>query len=633
MLHLMRQSTNSIILKVLLFGLLVMAMLGFVFMDVNSILSSALSRQNIVTYKGGKITMPEFNYKLGDALRQQNLSEADAYRFGLVQQLLQGEIDKVIITKAARDAGLVISDIHAASQINGIIAPLLEQGASKKEALDFVLRQSGTNEAGFLQMIKQHLSKQMLSAVVLSSAKPNEQLIHDIAIHDNEQRKGKYISLNFSDVAKVKKPTKEELKDYYSEVAYNYQTPEYRDFSVLVINKETLGINVSLADSQVKQAYEDNIEKFITPDSRDIAQALAKDESTATKIYEEVKAGKSLKEIAEIHQVKFIESMNFTKDALPKELSDASFSADKAGVLEPIQSPLGWHILKLEKITKGKTTSYKDAKKELKAQLEQESVLESLYEVANQIDDAVASGASLEEISKDNNIKTISFKQLTADTEETKKNVPIFKEVVTTAFELQEGEASNLLETANGDFVLVEVSSVTPAHAKPLADIKQQLETQWVKQKQLRLLSEKAADTLGTVTDVASLKKVAKTLGKKVKSTGFVGRYPAKDKKSDSVSIPMRRSLFSLTSNFPSSTVNGGSETIHILVLEETKLPAYKDISKEKKDSIKNALAREYQEDVFSEYRERLLDKYRVKINYKLLERMYDDAMTRAEEG
>jgi len=633
MLHSMREGAKSNVIKFALFGLLMLAMTGLVFMDVTGTISRGFGRNNLVTYKGGRITAPEFSRRLNEITRQQKISEADAYRFGLAQQVLNGEIDKIIITRAAKDIGLEISDNQAAIQVNGIIEPLLEQGASKREALDFVLRQSGTNEAGLLEMIKQHLSKQMLVATILSNAHAPEKAIEDVATYASEKRSGKYITLTFSDIANIEKPSQEELEKFYNEVSSGYQTPEYRDFSVLVIDKDSLGINVDLSEEQIKKAYEDNIGNFIYPENRDISQTLAKDEATAKKVYDEVKAGEKLEDVAKKYELKFIETTSFTKDALPPELAEASFTAKELGLIAPIQSPLGWHILNLEKIIPSKTISYEEAKKNLKSQLEQESILNSLYETANQVDDAVAGGASLKSIAETHNLKAIDFKNVTATGKDNSKKVPIFDKVLETAFTLNQGEVSNLLESTEGAFVLVETSSVTPAQTKNLKDVKEQVQTQWLKQKQLRALSEKAASVLDKLKGGESLEKVAKSLNKEIKNTGLINRYPDKNVKDDKTNANMRKTLFSLNAVNSMAPVNSGNESLSILVFEKSKLPEFKDIPQASKDSIKNGVENEYREDIFAEYREKLLKKYGVKINYKVLERMYDDALSRNDEA
>jgi len=638
MLHLMRKGAQSYVIKFVLFGLLMLAMTGLVFMDVSGVVRNNIGKGPLVSYKGGKISASEFSETLRQTLRQQKMSEADAYRYGVVQQLLDNEINKVLFLKAASDMGIKVGDKDAALQVKGIIQPLIEQGASEKEALDYVLRNSNVSQAQFLEMIKQHISTQMLLSVILSNSVPSDDLMRDLTIFENQERSGSYFTLTFTDLPKVSSPSDTDLEDYYKTISSNYALPEYRDFSVAIIDKSALGEDLKISDEKVKSYYDENIDRFTTPETREIEQVMFKDKATAEKFADELKSKKDFKEVADKNGAKYVEAKPYSKNALPPALADVAFAAAKGDVTAPAQSPIGWHVMYVKDVTPEKVSSFESVEKDLKKDLEHETLAEHLYELANQIDDEIAGGASFEDVVKNNKLQVKSYKGVTVDGHDASgkdiadQGISTIKAIVKSIYELDEGETSHLTELPDNSFLMAKVDVVTPSIIRPFKDVKAEVAKQWTKQQNLKSLSEKASKAMQRINGGENFANVAKSLNLSVSSTGMIKRYPLKDKASDPINVSLRNSLFSLTKG-ASTMVNGGNETLFILKLDSTKEPEFSKITQAEKDRVKKMIDSDYRDDAIEEMRTRLIKKYNVKVNNKMLGKMYEDAASREESA
>ena len=73
---------------------------------------------------------------------------------------------------------------------------------------------------------------------------------------------------------------------------------------------------------------------------------------------------------------------------------------------EPVKTPLGWHILRVVKIEAPVTQTYEQARPKLEAELSREEAEDRIYKIANRVDDALASGASLEDVAAKFGLKT-----------------------------------------------------------------------------------------------------------------------------------------------------------------------------------------------------------------------------------
>src|SRR6202008_4644055 len=64
---------------------------------------------------------------------------------------------------------------------------------------------------------------------------------------------------------------------------------------------------------------------------------------------------------------------------------------------EPVKTSLGWHILRVVKIEQPVTQSFEQAKDKLEADLAHQEAIDRIYKVANQVDDSLAGGATIDD--------------------------------------------------------------------------------------------------------------------------------------------------------------------------------------------------------------------------------------------
>lgn len=634
MLKQMREGAKSKLLKFTLFGLLIMAMGGLAIMDIGGTLRRGIG-SNIAEYKGGKISVIEFNRSLREVLHQQRISEVDAYKMGFPSQILQRDINKILMSKAAQDIGLRMDDKQAALQVKEIISPLVDQGLSEKEALDHVLMNSNMSERQFLETIKTHISTQKLAAIILGNAFPDPNTEADLVRYENETRNGKYFTISFEDIAKVPAPSTETLKEYYGKITGEYVIPEYRDISFFTLSKTSVETQQDdISEEKLKEAYEENIENFATPETREIAQIITKSKDIADTIFKDAKSENNLEETSKKFEAQYIKPNKFNKNTIAQELSEQIFSAEQGAVLEPIETPLGWHVVMITKITPQEVASFEKVKDVLKKELQQEALSEALYKIADKIDDAVAGGSTLQEIAKEHNFDTKNLSNIKSDgkNKEGKKISSVSDKTLSIAFTLDEGATSNLIEEADGSFTLIKADKVIPSANIPFEEVKSEIEKRWITKEKVKLLSEKASEIIEKIKTPEDFTNTANKMGKTIKETGYIKRTPAKDDK-DSINVNVRDTLFSISKKGSTATANGGSEALYIVNLAGNKIPAYKDISEKDKEAANKALKKEAQEDMFEQYMSSLMSKYKAKINHGVLDHLYQQALSQAESS
>lgn len=154
-----------------------------------------------------------------------------------------------------------------------------------------------------------------------------------------------------------------------------------------------------------------------------------------------------------------------------------------------------------------------------------ENAAEELYALANKAEDALAGGASLEEISKNLDLKIQKIEKIEASAAPT--SVPDADNFVRLAFATGQGEISPLTLTADQKaYYAVRVDTVTPVAEQPLEKIRDKLIAAWKVEELERLMrtkAEKIAERLSKgekLSAIAAAEKLTVTRSKPIQKNG-----------------------------------------------------------------------------------------------------------------
>lgn len=168
MLNSLRDGTKSGFLKFILIGFMVFAVGGLVLTDVGGFFRTNISANTIAEGKNIEISTVQFDRTVRRILAQQNIPVTDAYQFGIIQQILQGEIQASLLTNAARKNGIAVSDQDVLTAIDTLVTPLASNSAAKKEVLSNILRSQGISEPEFIQTLREELTRNSFSQSVMA---------------------------------------------------------------------------------------------------------------------------------------------------------------------------------------------------------------------------------------------------------------------------------------------------------------------------------------------------------------------------------------------------------------------------------------------------------------------------------
>lgn len=634
MLNAMRNGAHSKIIKFILFSFLVLAVGGMALMDVGGFFRGGVG-MNVVAKAGNEsITSVSFDNTVRRTLAQQGLPAQEAYKFGLVDQILQNEIGQRLMTQAGFDLGIYVGDDIVTQQINQLIAPAAKSqpGVSKKQLLQTMLRNQGMTEADFIAAIRRSMMNTVLQTTIQSAALPMpRQEALNIYTSRNETRTLDALIIPHDSVKDIEPAQEEVLTAFYEAAkASRYSIPETRSFTIAVVNEDNAKSAVTISDDELQAAY--NRAKSTTysrPERRLVQQAVLTTKDEADKVVAALEGDKAaLKDAVKTvtgKEIAYLGEQTYEEKGLIESVAGDTFAADVDAPVGPIQTPLGYHILIVKKILPPEQESFESVRESIRKDLMQSRQLDAVTEAANTIDDRLAGGEDLAVIAKETGMKTTTIGPIrndgsTPDNHEGLKGFEADREyILQTVFDLNEGEVAPVLELGDGRYAAIRLDSVQERNFKPYESVKAELAKNWIADQKAAANTTRAN---ALQQDIASGKKtladVAKELSLKTESITIKRGGDAPEK----IGEAARNALFEPTQGESAATEIPNGYVV--AVVKSITLPdASKITDADLKPIITESLSLQRSEMVQS-YMQATQKDLGVRINRSLLESIYN---------
>lgn len=476
-----------------------------------------------------------FNRQLQQIERQtgQRPEPEQALRYGIHLRALEDVVQRAVIDNAVQQYGIVVGD----NEIRAAIARKPEffgtSGAFDPILYKNRLQSARIPEADYVADIRREIaSGQLLGAIHTKDLSPKT-VRDDIFKMEGEKRVVETVYIPDTIIATVPKPTPEQLNIYFEANKLKFQIPEYRAFSYVLMTVDDVMDQVKVTPEQVKQEYDARQAEFGAPEKRDVDQAMADSEDKAKKIIAAAQGGKSLEDATKEvtgNADGVIKLGSILKKDLPAgALADGVFAAPQGLDPNPIKSPLGWHVVRINKIDAGKVTSFDEVKDKLAQDAKAQAAPELLIKLVNDFARVLNKTQSMKTAAEELQIKVKTYDNVDARGQDASgKQVvigPAAAELVQAAFTTRESSESDLLETPKGEDFVVRTDRVTPARIPALSEVEGKVTEAWQVEERRKLSDAKAKEALDRASAGGDLAAVAKELSVQVETSKAVTRY------------------------------------------------------------------------------------------------------------
>jgi peptidyl-prolyl cis-trans isomerase D len=524
MLQAIRSKAGSVVVK----GLFALLIVTFGIWGIGDIFRNRAPDTSVATVGGQSIDASALQSAMQPALERlssQLGSPVDlqqAKTMGVVDEVLDQQIEQSLVDQETERLRLDVSDDVIRNAITQDPMFKGQNGVFDRGAFDALLAANHLTEGQYVERMRREIPRNDLIAAVTASAAAPQPMVDRLYRYRNEKRVAAIVALPDAGAGDVGQPTDAELTKFYDAHQDLFRAPEYRGFTMASLTPSELAEKIEIPEAKLKSAYQQRQDEFALPERRDVQQILVSSEDKAKAAEAALAAGKAWDAVATTiagQDPQTIDLGLMKREELPEALANAAFALPLDKPSAPVQSPLGWHILRVVRIEPPKTQSFDEAKAKLRADVAHDEAVDQLYTVANHVDDALAGGASLGEAAAKFGLK----KTVVATVDEKGQDrdgkpvaLPVSPAtVLKLAFATDQERTSRVTETPDGAIFVLQMTKIVPPSVRPLAEVKDKAIAGWQAQKRRDVVAKEAAALAVAVKPGAPISAVAATKGLK----------------------------------------------------------------------------------------------------------------------
>ncbi|AHE55226.1 peptidylprolyl isomerase [Sphingomonas sanxanigenens] len=472
-----------------------------------------------------------------DAERRRNptLDMAGLIAAGGFEQVLDGLIAERAVDLFGREQGLRASKKLVDGEIASIPAFQGATGKFDQQTFLRLLRENNLTEDQLRDQIQRQLVGRHLMVPVSAAAKAPRQLALPYASLLLEQREGTLAAIPAQAMDRGADPTAAELDQFYKRNLRRFTVPERRVIRFAPFGPATLP-KVAPTEAEVAKAFADRKAEFAARETRTLTQVILPTREAALALAQKVRGGAAIADAAravglEASNTGAIEKAMFAEASAPA-VANAAFSAAREAVTDPVQSPLGWHVVRVDAITAVPARTLDQVRPELTAAIDASKTQAAIAALQTKIQDAIDEGATFDEIVAANKLGVTTTPAVTATGADPDKPdmapPPQMAEVLRPAFDAEADDDPAVVPVgppAQQSFALMDVVRILPPAPRPLTDprMKEAVTADFIADRQSKAARAVALAVIAKVSKGMALDQALREVGRPLPPTQPIG--------------------------------------------------------------------------------------------------------------
>lgn len=425
-------------------------------------------------------------------VRQQNPEATYSTIAADFEALLSSLVDGKTLQAFADKFGFSLSKRLVDAEIANIPGTRGLNGQFSDDSYRAFLAQQRITDAQVRDVLASGLLQRLLMTPAVTNARMPVGVARPYASMLLEARQGEVAIIPVTAFSAGLNPNDQQLQQYYSANRNRYMVPEQRVLRLARLGPEMVA-NVAATDQEIASAYRANQAQYAAKDLRTLSQAVVPDRVAADAIAARAKGGANLAAAAApaglaAGDVTVGEQTRQQFTSLAGEaVAAATFAAAEGAVVGPVQSDLGWHVVKVESIRRESGRSLEQARGEIAARLTAEKRKNALTDILTRVEDQIAEGANLSEAAASVKVPVTETPLVTSAG--TSRSDPGFRLPAEYAAALRSGfeltaDDEPVVETLPNDtgFVVVAPGRIVAAAPAPFAEVRDRVRTDWTTQ-------------------------------------------------------------------------------------------------------------------------------------------------------
>ena len=418
-----------------------------------------------------------------------NVSTGEALQAGLLGEVAGMLAQEVVFHAEANRLGLTVTREMQRREVAAEPTFKDETGAFSQTRFLSVLANAGLSEADYLQRIESALRREQIVGAVADGVRQPQIVARALTAYELERRSARLVSVAV-DTDTVSDPDGAALASWYDDVKSRYDAPMLRTARIGSLTPQMFASAIEVSDAEIADAYADRIDEFTTPERRRVRQMVFEDAASADTARDRVAGGEDFEAVAADMLGWTGDDTNLglvTRRDLDGAVGEAVFAAETGAIASPAESVFGVHLLVVDEIQEGGETSLADVSDTIRATLQSEAATDMIYEKVNQIEDRIASGATLDEAMAEVSGRLVTIADIDRRGNDIDGN-PIAGEaadlaqdsvVLETIWSSDIDEQSVIQEGADDLFFIVEVTAETDPRERSLDEVRTRAIADW----------------------------------------------------------------------------------------------------------------------------------------------------------
>lgn len=462
-------------------------------------------------------TLRMYQARLGNALTPEVLE-----RLNLKETVLDQMINDYILNQEAERLGVEVSDEELQEAIKTNPA-FQHNGQFDLSSYKRLLQYQRMTPAEFEQQQRQALFHQRVYALITEGVVVSPQEVEALYKYRNDTFDLHYLTVEAKSFAGEIQVSDEEAVAYYDANKEAYKVPPKAVLDMLEFPVENYLGEVEVSLDEAREYYDSHKQEFteeakvhgrhilirVPPDADQATIDLKREQ--AQKIYDEIKAGKDFAELAKKHSED--PGTNFLggdfglvpRDSLPGPMGEALYSMKPGEVRGPVQTSLGFHVLRLEAKSEEKLASFEEVSASLIDQMK--------HQRAQTLANDAAADAHMElfeqgitDLADYAKAKGLKLRQVGPIAENEDIGIAGSEEMVRQSFLLPQGEIGDVAAVEDG-FVIPMVREKIPARIPEFSEVKDRVLAEMKAARSLQKARDRAEELAGKdVSDLNAMK-------------------------------------------------------------------------------------------------------------------------------
>lgn len=483
--------------------LFLLAIIGsFALSDVSSLKTSnfGLGSDTLAKVGGEEVTDRDAGDAMGQLLnraRQQNPAATYQDLAGEYEPVLESLVQRAALGAFAAKNGFVLSPRLLGAEIAKIPATRGFDGKFSDAKYQEFLSQQRLTDAQLRRLLGAELTQRLLLTPASANARFAVGMSQPYASMLLEERQGELALIPVGAFSAGLKPTDAQVATFYAANKAHYTVPEQRVLRIARFGPTEASAAAAPSEAEIASYYQKNQASYGANETRVISQAVVADAKIAAGIVARARAGSfaaaaqpaglSAEDVSVGPQTR----AQLTELAGDKVAAAAFAPSVTAGsVIGPIQSDLGFHVVRIESVKRDPGKTLAAAHAEIAAKLAIDKRKTALADLVNRVQDGIDNGESFAGVVASNKLTVIETPLLTAEGKAPAD--PAFKLPVELAGALKSGfelapDDKPVVETLPGEagFALVSLGKTVAAAPAPLAQIHDAVASGWIAQQAL----------------------------------------------------------------------------------------------------------------------------------------------------